>query len=134
MADFLDKMMAGINKGAATIGEGSKNMFEKAKINTAIHEAEKDKAKLAELLGMQAYRLYFSGVELPEELHNFCMEMKKRDDAIEAHQEAIRALETKNTVAAPAIPEAAPSGKTCSCGHVNNLGAAFCAGCGAKLD
>ena len=62
MADFLDKMVVMINRGAETISEGSKSIVEKAKINTAIHNAQERKKKAAELLGLQMYKLHMSGV------------------------------------------------------------------------
>lgn len=139
MADFLDRMMVGINKGASTISEGSKNLMEKAKLNTAIHDAEEAKKKLAELLGQQAFNLYMSGTAIPEELHNFCLEIKKRNDEIRQYQESLAALEAKRNVM-PGMPQsgmpqggAPQGGVACGCGFTNNPGAKFCAKCGNKL-
>ena len=43
MADFLNKVKLGFNKGVAAVGEGSKNLMEKAKINSVIGTAEGEK-------------------------------------------------------------------------------------------
>ena len=130
MAEFFDKMMVGINKGANSISTGSKNLMAKAKLNTEIKDAEKEKDKLAELLGKRALELYLGGTEIPEELRNFCDEMKKRDDIIAEKREKIRELEEKKDQTEEA-GAAAPI--VCSCGHSNKATAKFCANCGNKL-
>ena len=42
MADFFDKMLVSINKGVSTVSEGSKSFMEKAKLNAAVSDGEKE--------------------------------------------------------------------------------------------
>lgn len=128
MAEFFDKMIVGINKGASNLKEGSKNLIEKANINTAIHKAEDEKKKLAELMGFKAYELYKAGTPLAEELSGFCSEMEKRDEQIAKQQQSLAALENKGAAAQ------SESAKVCSCGYANRADSKFCAKCGTKLD
>ncbi len=127
MAGLIDKIIIGINNGTNSITEGSKNVVEKAKINTAIRTAEEDKKKLAELLGMRAYGLYLSGTVLPEELHNFCLEIKKRDDEVEKQTKSLSELEAGSVAVTS-------EGRVCECGFENNPDAFFCAQCGKGLE
>ena len=55
MADFLDKVKTGFNKGVATVSTGSKNMIEKTKINTVIKTLEDEKKQLIEILGNKVF-------------------------------------------------------------------------------
>lgn len=130
MADFLDKMIVGISKGKTNISENSKNMVEKAKINTAIHEAEESKKKLTEFIGFKAYNLYINGIELPEELTNLCSEIKKRDEEILTLKNNLSFL-TYKTPETYSINE---NYKACTiCSQLNNHQAIFCKQCGSKL-
>jgi len=131
MADIFDKMVAGLNKGVATVGANSKAMIEKAKVNTAIKGLEEERKQLAELLGMKVYTAISEGAEAPrEEIANFCSEITKRNDLIAEHQEQLRRIEAEtNAVTGNNRVYSA----TCSCGNVNAEGSKFCAKCGSGL-
>ena len=131
MADFFDKMRDGFNKSVATISEGSKNFAEKAKLNTAIKDAEKEKKQLCELLGQQLYRLHKEGNQIPESLLNFCSEISIRDNKIEEYKLSLQELEEKvNSMPQTGVVGGVP----CSaCGFLNKPEASFCTKCGNRL-
>lgn len=127
MAEFFDKMIVGINKGASNIKEGSKNFVEKANLNTTLRKLEDEKKKLAELMGFRAYELIIGGTQITTELEGFCSEMANRDEQIEKIKQSLAALDSKQSNDSEA--------KSCSsCGNVNKSDAKFCAKCGTKLD
>lgn len=131
MADFFDKMKDGFNKGVATISEGSKNFTEKAKLNTAIKEAESERKQLCELLGQQMYRLHKEGTQIPEELLNFCSEISIREQKIEEFKLSIQALEEKANIMQNS---GVIGGVQCSvCGFSNKPEASFCTKCGNRI-
>ena len=131
MADFFDKVKDGFNKGVATISENSKIFAEKAKLNTAIKEAEKEKKQLCELFGQQMYRLYTQGFEIPQEVTNFCNEIRIREEKIEEFKNSIKELDEKPEVLQPT---GVSGGIVCgACGFSNKPDSAFCIKCGNKL-
>lgn len=134
MADFFDKMLVGINKGVNSVSEGSKQLMEKAKINTAVSDAEKEKLKIAEQLGLQVYTLWQNGVEIPEALHSFCKEIEARDKAVSDLKTRLAEMDAPKET--PSIPMATPNhvGSYCpDCGSPCNVGAKFCPRCGKAL-
>lgn len=134
MADFFDKVLVGINKGVNSVSEGSKNMMEKAKLNTAIADAEKAKAQLAEQLGTLTHLARKNGVELPENLVAVCDQMTACDDRIAELKNRLAEMEAAKAAAQTPVPEAAPAGPVCpSCGAVGRPGGKFCAKCGGAL-
>ncbi len=134
MADFFDKMLVGINKGVNSVSEGSKNMMEKAKINTSISDAEKEKLKIAEQLGIQAYALQQSGVELPEALIPFCEQITARNQMIADLKKRLAEIDAPKETASIPMATANPVGSYCpDCGSPCNVGAKFCPKCGKAL-
>ncbi|MBQ7036573.1 MAG: zinc ribbon domain-containing protein [Clostridia bacterium] len=134
MADFFDKMLVGINKGVNSVSEGSKNMMEKAKINTSISDAEKEKLKIAEQLGIQAYALQQSGVELPEALIPFCEQITARNQMIADLKKRLAEIDAPKETASIPMATANPVGSYCpDCGSPCNTGAKFCPKCGKAL-
>ncbi len=139
MADFLGKVMSGINKGASTIRESSKDVMSKTKIHMEINEAEAEKKRLAEYLGQQTFNIYMSGAMLPEELINLCLEIQKRNETVRQLQEQLDAMaakreQTKEVPAEPAASKAEAAEVICPNGHKNPAGARFCTTCGAQID
>ena len=128
MADFFDKMIAGVSKGVETVSTNSKIMIEKAKINTKIKELGNEKKELAALLGMKVYG-FGTAADIPySEVESFCNEMANRDNLIAEQQELLKAVEASANPAG-----AVAAGDACSCGNVNAAGAKFCASCGNAL-
>lgn len=142
MADFLDKMVVMINRGAETISEGSKSIVEKAKINTAIHNAQERKKKAAELLGLQMYKLHMSGLAMPEELLSYCIEIETLCREIEGYNQQLIAMNngeggtevsTENDVLEQSNVSAEEQQICKGCGAVNKDDSLFCFNCGNKL-
>ncbi len=134
MADFFDKMLVGINKGVNSVSEGSKNMMEKAKINTAISDAEKAKLKIAEQLGIQAYTLHQSGTALPEALLTFCEQITARNQMIAELKQRLADLDAPKETSVIPMATPAQTGSFCpECGTPCRDGAKFCPNCGKTL-
>lgn len=135
MADFLDKMISGINKGVATVSTGSKTMIEKSKINTVIKSLEDEKKELSSLLGNKVYKFCTENEEgdVPrEDVISICNEITNRIRLIEEQKRRIIEIENEMNQVTGARP-AAPVGAVCTCGQPNAVGAKFCARCGKPL-
>ncbi|MBQ7033526.1 MAG: hypothetical protein IJN25_07715 [Clostridia bacterium] len=134
MADFLDKMIVGINKGVSSVSEGSRAMVEKAKINTAISDAEKTKAQLAQQLGSLTHQAQQNGLELPENLLAVCGQITACNDRIAELKNRLSEMEAAKAAAQVPAPEAVPTVPVCpSCGTAGRPGGKFCAKCGTAL-
>lgn len=134
MADIFDKMVAGINKGVATVGVGSKAMVEKAKVNSIINNLEKEKKQLAELLGIKVYDLRAQDADITaEDVEGFVSEIGKRNQLIEEQKQQLRRIELETSMVTGAQQQYAAGPSACKCGHANVQGAKFCAGCGSPL-
>jgi len=137
MASFLDKVVVGINKGVNSVSEGSKNLVEKAKLNTQIQDSEKERDRVLLSLGNLIYNLQMQGEITLEQATGMCNDITMINQRIEGLQAQVQALEAPKpqpTYTAPAAP-AAPvnTGAQCQCGFVNKEGAKFCAKCGTPL-
>lgn len=128
MADIFDKMISSVSKGISSASEQSKLLIEKAKINTAISDLEKEKRQLAELLGLKVYNMIIEGSFTIEEVESFCGEITKRNSLIEEQQRNLQAIETSRGHAG-----ASGAGTVCGCGAYNPAGARFCSKCGSLL-
>lgn len=130
MADFFDKVLVGINKGVSSVSEGSKNMMEKAKINTSISDAEKEKKRIAEQLGIIVYDLHQNGEVLPEAVLAFCDQITEINNQIATLRQKLTAMEMPKET-----PTSAPAaGGFCpNCGSPVREGAKFCGKCGNAM-
>ena len=126
MADIFDKMIMGINKGVKTVESGSKLMLEKAKLNTAIGDLEKEKKQIAEQLGAQVYNLYKTGDLVHPDLESFCIQIDQKIAAIRENRSKLEALDNRQ----PSQESTAVCGR---CGAQNPQKAKFCSHCGAAL-
>ena len=135
MADFLDKIASGINKGVATVGASSKAMVEKARIKTVIGNLEAERKQLAELLGMKVYEKCVKSEELvaDESIANFIEEIQKRLDGIAEQQAALKRIDDEMSQVVGQKSGTQGEGISCACGHTNGSGAKFCAKCGSPL-
>ncbi len=61
MASFFDKVVGGVAKGVDSLGEGSKQAIEKAKLNMQIQDIEREVNRLFTELGSRAYDIYIAG-------------------------------------------------------------------------
>jgi hypothetical protein len=134
MADFLDKVKSGINKGVATVSTGSKTVIEKSKINSTVKTLEEEKQQLIKLMGQKALE-YFEGNGGAEPMQyslveNFIAQIKLREQSIEENQGKLKELDAEmdKIVGNANITVACPK-----CGHENNSSAKFCVKCGNPL-
>ena len=134
MADFLDKMVDGINKGIATASVGSKTILEKNKINTIIKNIESEKAQLINIIGNKVYEYCAQNDgDIPRSVvSSICGEIDARNDQIAKQIEQIAILDDEmNKV--KGVRVSADVGVVCGCGHSNNAGARFCSKCGKQI-
>ncbi len=127
MADFFDKMLVGINKGVASVSEGSKNLMEKAKLNAAISDDEKEIRSLFEKLGQEAFGLFKAEEPLPESMAAICTEIQGKQDAIKEMQEKLAAMEAAREAAKEGIAFCP------ACGAQVKTESKFCGKCGTAL-
>lgn len=139
MAGVFDKMVVGINKGINAVSENSKVMIEKAQVNTAIQDAEKEKKRIYMELGELVYNLHVSGKINIEQCHGMCIEIKKLDSRIDGFQVQLNNLETQknslsgyeNSITYPTYPS--DECILCECGFNNEKTAKFCVKCGKQI-
>ena len=132
MANIFDKMIVGINQGISSVSESSKNLVEKAKINTQLQDIERERNLLLQNIGTLVYNLQLSGELTVEKCSGMCFEVQRYNEQIAALQGQLKALEKS---AQPAPAGAAPAdGIRCSCGFVNKPDARFCAKCGQTIN
>lgn len=134
MADFIDKMKMGLNKGVATISTGSKTMVEKTKVNSIVNNLESEKRRIYEAMG---YRVWEFSKTNPEtdfpaiDMVSFCNEIEQRNTQIEEQKKKLAELESEMNKVLGTQPS---SGQViCDCGYANIAGSKFCAKCGNKL-
>ena len=141
MADFLNKMKAGLYKGLDTVSTSSKNMLEKNKLNGDIKTMEEEKKQLFEILGNKLYEYYkeTNSASIPEEeIIPICGEIYDRTVKVLECKRRIEELDAEKVHPAPApapVPPSVPApGKVCSCGQQNAADAKFCVSCGTPFN
>jgi hypothetical protein len=133
VADFLGKVMSGINKGVAVAGTNTMGALEKSKINSIIKAQLEEKRELAEILGMKVYALSVSGSDVSsEEISEICEKMRKKDEMVEEQKKALIRVEEEITLVSGS-GGGKSYGRVCRCGHANVDGSKFCAKCGCEL-
>jgi len=146
MADFLGKLVGGINKGVATVSANSKAMMEKTKINSAISKLEGECKHLAQELGQKVYDTYVTTGEVPMgDIERFSTEITeklntishKQDELVRVEEEAQKAIEAAKQAVDEKYQEKydtlPPEGIQCECGRINRETAKFCVGCGNSM-
>lgn len=137
MAGILDKMVVGINRGINTVSENSKYMLEKAQINTAIQDAERERERIYRNMGELVYNLQ-SGKEINiTQCESMCSEILNINNKIEELNIKKQNIELqKNTDSNYDSNYMADSNDyiLCECGFNNKKGAKFCAICGKQID
>ena len=138
MAVF-DKIVVGINKGVTSVGANSKAMVEKAKVNSAINNAEAERTKLITLLGQKVYAVYKEKSDIAADvgINNFLAEISGRDEFIAQQKEELKLIDEKVNLAVnsvtPDYKGQAQGAAGCACGFANTAGAKFCAKCGTGI-
>jgi len=136
MADFLNKLAGGINKGVATVGANSKAMMEKSKIKATITNLENERKQLIGLLGQRVYDMHkdTGSVSVDEGITNFINEINKRLELIGEQNEQMARIDAEVSMVTGGTRNMAMQGAVpCGCGHFNPEGAKFCAGCGNAI-
>lgn len=135
MADFIDKMKVGFNKGVATISTGSKTMVEKTKINSVINNLEADKKRLCESIGFTLLEFCKQNPETDfpyGEMVSFCDKMAQYNQEIDVQKIKLAELDAEMNRVLGATNSAEQV--FCGCGYANVVGSRFCAKCGSKLE
>lgn len=132
MASIFDKVIVGINQGLNSVSESSKNLVEKAKINTQLQDFERERNLLLQNIGTLVYNLHASGELTVEKCSGMCLEVQRYNEQIASLQEQLKFLEKS---VQPSTDGVAPAdGIRCSCGFVNKPDARFCAKCGQAMN
>ncbi len=139
MADFMDKLVSGINKSVANMSTGSKNMAERNKMNGEIKKLDGEIKELSGILGINVYNYCATNPnqDIPaEQFASFIYEISQRNHQIQLCRNRIVALDAemeqmKNDMNSERLKK---QEKTCACGTVNPAGAKFCSGCGTPME
>lgn len=136
MAGVFDKVVVGINRGINTVSENSKLMVEKAQINTAIQDAEKQKEHIYRDLGELVYNLQANGdISISQcqnmfneilKLNNTISELEIQIQNLNAQKKSIQGQENSRNVDSLEYMR-------CECGFNNKKTAKFCAQCGKRI-
>ena len=82
MADFMDKLVSGINKSVANMSAGSKNISEKNKMNSEIKRLGEEIKEISSSLGINVY--------------NYCATNPDKDIPAEQFATFIREISVRN--------------------------------------
>lgn len=137
MAGVFDKMVVGINRGISTVSENSKLMVEKAQINTAIQDAEKEREHIYRDMGELVYNLQINGDISIIQCQNMCHEILKLNNKISEFQIQIQNLNAqKKSYQEQGENQTVNSSDylRCECGFNNKKTAKFCAQCGKQIE
>ena len=130
MADFLDKVKQGINKGVATVSVKSKEMLDTTRLKTQIDSLGKQKLNLLEELGNIVYTLYKKGTPDEERVRMKCEDVAALDRQITEKEVELRQtrLQAEEALGKPKAVS------VCTCGNEIFMGAKFCGKCGKKAE
>lgn len=128
MPDFFETVKRGIEKGVATVGAKSKEMFEVSQLRSQIRSLEEEKQAKLEELGNIAHVMLVRGKLDEARLREKSEAIAVIETNIKTKEEQIRAIQVSTE---EAMGAAGPrlSGQ-CSCGANLLEGAKFCGGCG----
>jgi hypothetical protein len=144
VANFIDKLVVGVNKGVVSVGANSKALVEKAKINTFIGNLEKQRSQLLLDLGQKVFEAHQKSDEIimDDALSNLIAEVGRCNATIAQQHEQLRlideevkrATDAATQVTAQHVAARDTGGGTCGCGYVNPPENKFCVGCGKTLE
>ena len=111
MADFLDRLVGGINKGVATVGANSKAMMEKSRIKSTISNIENERSQLVQLLGQKVYDTYKETGQAPlDAIESFSAQIDQRTEQIALKQEELKRVEEEVNKAIQSASQPKPAG------------------------
>lgn len=128
MAGFIDRVVGGVAKSVDSIGEGSKQAIEKAKLNMQIQDIEREVSRIFTELGSRAYNIYIAGESGLEQCKDICDEITARKKKISELKRSVQLIEN------PGAYRNVDGGVICVCGQVNKPEAKFCGNCGKQLE
>ncbi len=139
MADFMDKLVSGINKSVANMSTGSKNMSERNKLSGEIKKINADIREVASELGINFYNYCVTnpGANVPaEQFASFIQDISAKNYRIMECNNRIAQLDAemeqmKNDMNSERNKIHT---KVCKCNTVNPVDAKFCSGCGSPLE
>ena len=134
MADFLDKLKRGIDKGVTTVTVKSKEALETTQLRSQVKDLQEEKQRGLEELGSIVYTLYVQGkLETEgERVRAKCATLAALDQKIRDKEDEIRQVQLKAQEALGRTPP--PSLGVCVCGAPVYEGTKFCGGCGKKVE
>ena len=143
MSSFIDKISAGVSKGATSVSAHSKAVLEKTKIHTQLKKIEKERAELLQDLGLKVFEEYqeMFQIDADDGIIDIMSEIANRNEAITEKQNRLRYIdeETKTAIKKSTATQAKAFSfneadeLSCGCGQINKTAAKFCAACGDRL-
>ena len=131
MAEFLDRLKKGIDRGVTTVAVRSKELLETTQLRGQLGRLQEERQRSLEDLGSVVYTLANQGrleAEL-ERVRTKCAAVARIDAQIKATDDELRRVQTE---ANQAVGTSAGSAQ-CSCGATMRDGAKFCARCGRPI-
>ena len=129
MAEFLDKVKAGIGKGMSTVAVRSKELMDSTRVQNEITSLQDQRKAAVEELGNIAYVMFSKDGFDGERLRSKALGVAAIDQKINERTEE---LERIHTQASAALGQPAIQG-ICECGQALGENAKFCARCGKKV-
>jgi hypothetical protein len=137
MADFLDKLKQGLNKGVTTATVKSKELFDTNRVKGQIADLERQKMDALAELGKAVCAMLDSGQLDEEALRSARTPISVLDKQIGARQEEIARIHAEvqqalGVAQQPPVEHTSPA-HCPSCGAALTLGTKFCGSCGNKV-
>jgi NADH pyrophosphatase NudC (nudix superfamily) len=134
MADFLERIKGGIDRGVAAVSARSREMVDVSRLRSQRRAIEDDMKEAFEELGHIVYRLHVNGRLEAEadRIRGKCEGLAQREQQIGAIDEQIRAAQARAQEALSRRPVTATG--TCACGAALLEAARFCGQCGRPVE
>lgn len=134
MAEFLDKLKKGIDKGVTAVTVKSKEMLETTQLRSQLRDLQEQKRETVQELGNIVYTLFTQGTLDQEQVrvHEKCTAVGALDRKIREKEGEIRLVQLQ---AQQALGKSAtPPVTQCECGADLYEGTRFCGGCGKPVE
>lgn len=129
MADILNKVMDGINKGVTAVSSKSKELIETSKLRAEIRDVESTIQNSFNALGKKVFEMINKEALSEENLKADCGEITAFYKKITGLEEAIKQVELETL----RIRHGANAVMCVKCGAPNKADDKFCSGCGSAL-
>jgi NADH pyrophosphatase NudC (nudix superfamily) len=134
VADFLDKLKKGLDKGITTVSVKSKEVLETTQLRNRLTTLQKEKREGFAELGSIVYTSYLQGrlEETLMQMQDKCKPLAVLDEKIRETEADIAKVHMK---AQQALGDESTEGQgRCSCGAALRTDTKFCGGCGKPVD